>query len=202
MGLSRRAYAEHRKQRGLTGTTESAVRKALATGRIRLEADGTIDPVKADRLWEAGTDKAQQRSQEALQKGVEAAQRTAAEGEQKPVPPEARRAVEETISSSDGMTLAKATAAHKAIQAQHAKLRLDKLRGRLVDRQKATAHVFELARKERDSWLQLPARVAAIMAADLGVDAHAMEQALDAMISNHLAKLAEIRVEFPTDDDV
>lgn len=42
MGLSRRAYARHR------GCAESAVRKALASGRIGLEPDGTIDPVKVD----------------------------------------------------------------------------------------------------------------------------------------------------------
>jgi len=42
MGLSRRAYARHR------GVAENAVRKAIASGRITLEPDGTIDPVKAD----------------------------------------------------------------------------------------------------------------------------------------------------------
>ena len=49
MGLSRRAYAARR------GCSESAVRKAIATGRISLEADGTIDPVKADAAWDART---------------------------------------------------------------------------------------------------------------------------------------------------
>ena len=38
MGLSRRAYARHR------GVAENAVRKAIASGRIELEPDGTIDP--------------------------------------------------------------------------------------------------------------------------------------------------------------
>lgn len=42
MGLSRRAYA------ALRGVHESAVRKAIATGRIRTETDGTIDAAKAD----------------------------------------------------------------------------------------------------------------------------------------------------------
>src|SRR5581483_171219 len=55
MGLSRRAYARHR------GVAENAVRKAIASGRITLEADGTIDPEKADRDWTARTDPSQQR---------------------------------------------------------------------------------------------------------------------------------------------
>ncbi len=55
MGLSRRAYARHR------GCAESAVRKAIATGRITPEPDGSIDPAKADAQWAAQTDPSQQR---------------------------------------------------------------------------------------------------------------------------------------------
>jgi hypothetical protein len=50
MGLSRRAYA------ALRGVHESAVRKAIASGRITTEADGTIDAAKADAMWDASTD--------------------------------------------------------------------------------------------------------------------------------------------------
>jgi hypothetical protein len=53
--LSRRGYARHREARGLQGGTDRAVRKALATGRIHLEADGKIDAAKADRAWQATT---------------------------------------------------------------------------------------------------------------------------------------------------
>ena len=59
MGLSRRAYARHR------GVAENAVRKAIATGRIVLEPDSTIDPVKADRDWASRTDPSQQRGSHA-----------------------------------------------------------------------------------------------------------------------------------------
>jgi hypothetical protein len=50
MGLSRRAYA------ALRGVQIRPVRKAIATGRITLEADGTIDAAKADAMWDASTD--------------------------------------------------------------------------------------------------------------------------------------------------
>lgn len=59
MGLSRRKYAEYR------GVSESAVRKAIASGRITLEDDGTIDPVKADLEWGSQTDPAKQRGRHA-----------------------------------------------------------------------------------------------------------------------------------------
>ncbi len=44
MGISRRKYAEHR------GVSHTAVNRALKTGRITLEPDRTIDPVKADKF--------------------------------------------------------------------------------------------------------------------------------------------------------
>jgi len=49
-GLTIRGYARHR------GVSHTAVRKALATGRITASPDGTIDPVAADRQWGSSTD--------------------------------------------------------------------------------------------------------------------------------------------------
>ena len=49
MGLSLRAYARVR------GCTEGAVRKAIASKRITPNADGTIDPERANQQWEKNT---------------------------------------------------------------------------------------------------------------------------------------------------
>ena len=51
MGMSRRQYAAHR------GVSHTAVGKAISSGRISLEPDGSIDPVTADRQWDAQTDR-------------------------------------------------------------------------------------------------------------------------------------------------
>ena len=56
MGMGVREYARHR------GQAPSAVARALKAGRIVKEADGTIDPVKADAAWEKNTNPAQQRN--------------------------------------------------------------------------------------------------------------------------------------------
>lgn len=210
MGLSLRAYARSRKERGLSGGTDAAVRKAIAAGRISALPDGTVDPARADAEWEGRTDHAKVRTDEAYQRGAEAARETLEADEQRPVPEAARRVVQETTAqplegdvggSGGAVTYAKARAANEAIKAQQNKLRLERMRGEIVNRRAATAHVFELARKERDSWLQLPARKAALMAAELGVDAHAMEQVLDRFIRDHLAELAEVKVEIGRGDD-
>lgn len=57
-GLSVRAYAAHRKQRGLAGGTNWAVTKALRDGRIKRNREGRIDPKQADAAWAANSDPA------------------------------------------------------------------------------------------------------------------------------------------------
>ena len=49
MGLSIRAYAQHR------GVSHTAVAKAIKAGRISVEPDGKIDPAKADAQWARNT---------------------------------------------------------------------------------------------------------------------------------------------------
>ncbi|MFZ1415628.1 MAG: elements of external origin, partial [Defluviicoccus sp.] len=68
------------------------------------------------------------------------------------------------------MTYLQARTANEVLKAQERKMRLQKLRGELVDRARAVAMVFRLARQERDAWAGWPARVAAMMAAELGLD--------------------------------
>jgi hypothetical protein len=67
------------------------------------------------------------------------------------------------------------------------------MKGELVDRAKAVGQVFRLAREERDAWVNWPARVAAMIAAELGVDPHQAHTVLERHVRNHLAELAEIR---------
>ena len=81
------------------------------------------------------------------------------------------------------------------LKAQTAKVKLARMKGELVDRARTTTMVFDLARRERDAWQNWPARVAANMAADLGVDAHRMEQVLDTYLRQHLADLAEVKID-------
>lgn len=147
-------------------------------------------------MWELATDANKQRSETSVAQGVEAARETIERGEIRPVP---AAAVEAVADAPGGMTFAKARTAEMAIRAQRSQLLLKKLRGEVVDRKGAVQHVFDLARKERDHWLQLPARVAAGMAAELDCDAHQLEVMLDQVVRNHLALLAEIKVDLSPD---
>jgi hypothetical protein len=94
MGLSRRAYA------ALRGVHESAVRKAIATGRITLETDGTIDAAKAEAMWGSSTDPAKQRGAHARDLGRGTAVVTRAVADTKAVPRQAFAAMADTLTGA------------------------------------------------------------------------------------------------------
>lgn len=166
MGLSIRAYARHR------GVSHVAVMKAIEAGRITQQADGTLDPEQADREWEQNTASPRKKS------------------------PMQNHTTAEAISSAtspNGTSLLQARTVNEVVKAQTNKVRLAQLKGELVDRPQAIAHVFKLARTERDAWLNWPARISAQLAAKLDVDPHAMHVALEAAVREHLQELGELR---------
>lgn len=174
MGISIRAYARHR------GVTDTAVHKAIRAGRITPEADGTIDADRADHEWARNSDvpKAGTRAKAA-----------------KVVVPEHGAPSNDGPAAlpSGGTSLLQARTVNEVVKAQTNKVRLARLKGELVDRPQAIAHVFKLARSERDAWLNWPARISAQMAAKLDVDPHAMHVALEAAVREHLQELGELR---------
>ncbi|WP_233141171.1 elements of external origin [Haematobacter missouriensis] len=188
----------------MRGVSDMAVRKAIASGRISVEADGTIDPAKADAQWDSQTDPAKQRGVHAQSLGAQTAAGTARAAATKPVPKAAIDAVNATLGdggadvgtgSGGEVSFLRARMANEVLKAQTARVRLEKMKGELVDRARATNSVFDLARRERDAWLNWPPRVAANMAAELGVEAHALEQVLDRFLRAHLADMAEVKID-------
>ena len=171
------------------GVSETAVRRAEKAGRIGRDADGSWDLAKVKAAWSGNTDPSQQR------RDPQAKPRRA----MKPVPEAAVGAVRETLResgepvSAGGMTFMQARTANEVLKAQERRVRLQRMKGELVDRAKAVAQVFKLARDERDAWVNWPARVAAIMAAELEVDTHKLHTVLERHVREHLAELAEIR---------
>ena len=148
MGLSIRKYAT------LRGVTEGAVRKAINSGRITPNEDGTIDVQRADREWKENTDEAK------INTGLPA--------------------MAENIPAVNGKpSFAKIKTAHELYKAQLTQLSLQEKKGQLINKDQVKAQVYKLGRQVRDSWLNWPARVSALMAADLGIDEHALHQALE-----------------------
>lgn len=174
MGISIRAYARHR------GVSDAAVRKAIAAGRITPEADGTIDAERVDREWARNSDAPRNgTTTRAVKIAVPESSGTMGDGP--------------TALPAGGTSLLHARTVNEVVKAQTNKVRLARLKGELVDRPQAIAHVFKLARSERDAWLNWPARISAQMAAKLGVDPHTMHIALEAAVREHLQELGDMR---------
>jgi hypothetical protein len=158
MGLSIRAYAAQR------GVSHTAVRKAISSGRLTLKPDGTIDPARADRDWVQNADPSKARERQTL----------------RPVPEAAVGAVRDTLSEAGspvvgGMSYLHARTAEKVLTVQLLREKLRREKGEVVERDYAIEQGFAFARRIRDAWGNWPARVAALMAADLGVDVHKLE---------------------------
>jgi hypothetical protein len=167
------------------GVSETAIRKAEKTGRIRRAGDRSWDVEQVKAAWQASTDASQQR---ARAPGL------------KPVPEAALGAVKQTLHeqglpAAGSMTFLQARTANEVLKAQERRLRLQQLKGELVDRARAVSLVFRLARDERDAWSGWPARIAAVVAAELGCDIHHLQTALDRHVREHLDQLAEPRLE-------
>jgi len=180
------------------GVSETAVRRAEKAGRIKREADGAWDLANVRAAWAGNTDPAQQRGEPSAGNGSRRAARRAV----KPVPEAALGAARDTLrehgepivaSPGQVMTFMQARTANEVLKAQERRVRLQRMKGELVDRAKAVAQVFKLSRDERDAWVNWPARVAAIMAAELEMDPHRVHTALERHVRDHLGELAEIR---------
>jgi hypothetical protein len=175
------------------GISETAVRRAEKAGRIRREADGSWDPARVKAAWSDNTDEAQQRREPG------AGKRSGRRARVKPVPEAALGAVRDTLRehgapiAAGAMTFMQARTANEVLKAHERRLRLQQMKGELVDRAKAVAQVFRLARDERDAWVNWPARVAAMMAAELEVDTHKLHTVLERHVRDHLGELAEVR---------
>jgi len=187
MGISIRAYARHR------GVTDTAVHKAIRSGRVTPEADGTIDANQADAQWERNTSAPNIGTQRPMVKvkvpdvdggGVERSSSGTTAG--------IGATGSANVGGTGGTSLLQARTVNEVVKAQTNKVRLARLKGELVDRPQAIAHVFKLARSERDAWLNWPARISAQMAAKLEVDTHTMHVSLESAVREHLQELGNL----------
>jgi hypothetical protein len=168
------------------GVSHTALQKAQRAGRIAPEADGAWDVEKVRaRLAESSDPTRKTASFVAPLSPRPAVQ-----------PPLAQpaAAAPDPLPRIAGSTFHDARTANEVLKAQERRLRLDERKGKLVDKARALLLVHRLAKEERDAILAWPARVAAEMAAELGVDAHRLQTMLDTRLRQHLAARHDVRV--------
>ena len=186
-GMSEREYAAR------AGLSRGAIQKAKTAGRLVLHPDGSIHAGASDARRAGATDPSKQRPLSAP---------APSPPKLKPVPNAAISAVGETLRENGlpppaarGATFLQAKTANEVLKSQERRLKLQKLKGELVDRARAEALVFRLARETRDAWVNWPARAAALIAAELGLDPAAMQKVLEAHVRAHLDELSEGRID-------
>ena len=174
-GMSEREYSTH------CGLSRGAVQDAKRGGRLVFYADGSINAAASDVRRAEMTDPDQQRRS----LGGDAAMPTGGSG------------------GTDSYL--KARTALTVYQAQERQLAIEKTKGTLVDRARAEALVFRLARGAR-CLVTWPARAAALMAAQVEaevekqsgkpvmIEAATMQSVLEAHVRQQLEALADLRV--------
>lgn len=175
-GLSEREYSDH------SGLSRGAIQNAKRGGRLVFYADGSINAAASDVRRSEMTDPDQQRRSLGGDAGMQVS------------------------GGGGGESYLKARTALTVFQAQERQLAIQKKKGVLVDRARAEALVFRLARQERDVWVTWPARVAALMAAEVSaevekqsgkpvmIEAGTMQRVLESHVRAQLEALADLRV--------
>jgi hypothetical protein len=166
MTLSQRGYAKHRKERGLPGGSLAAVQKALTQGRIQA-VDGKIDAGLADAAWASNT-------------RVVGKRQPAGDAPSVPAKGGPVRG-----------SLAAVQLAREKIKLERETLDLAVRQGGLVNAAEIHARIFSMGREARDQLQNWPNRIAAIMAAELGVDQNTLTIALQKCIRQFLTELAD-----------
>ena len=164
-----------------SGLSRGAIQKARKAGRLVAYTDGSINAAASDARRSEMTDPDQQRrSTGGSDSGFSG--------------------------PADSSSYLKARTALTVYQAQERQLVIQKKKGTLVDRARAEALVFRLARQERDVWVTWPARVAALMAAEVAaevekqtnkpvmIEAAILQRVLETHVREQLAALADLRV--------
>ncbi|MFV0385288.1 hypothetical protein [Paracoccus sp. (in: a-proteobacteria)] len=188
-GMSERAYAAH------SGLSRGGVQKARKNGRLVVYSDGSINAAASDTRRAATTDPDQRNRSKSSASQQATGQRA---GDNLAAP---------SISGpGDSSSYLKARTALTVYQAQERQIAIQKKKGVLVDRARAETLVFRLARQERDAWVTWPARVAAIMAAELSAEMEkttgeamsigtgVLQRVLEAHVRDQLAALADLKV--------
>ena len=163
-----------------SGISRGAIQKARKAGRLVVHQDGSINAAASDVRRAEMTDADQQRRSTGSDSGLSG--------------------------PADSASYLKARTALTVYQAQERQLAIQKKKGVLVDRARAETLVFRLARQERDVWVTWPSRVAALMAAEVGmeverqsgspvmIEAAILQRVLETHVRAQLDALADLRV--------
>lgn len=192
-GLSIREFARRE------GCSDTLVRRAITQGRLKAKKDGTLDPALIGSPWRqanATASKADAKpARPASSRRPAGSQGSAGStpGDDDSLEAEASRLLNE----GEGVDYAEALRRKENWLALLRQLEYEQKSGALVELAVAQAVLFEASRGQRDAWLNWPAKVGPLLAAELGLEeADRVTEALTAHVHKQISELGEPAADF------
>lgn len=160
------------------GVNPSTVTRWKESGYLVLALDGRVNVKESDlRLSEAGHGKSSHKIP--LKKSTKKQQRNI------------RLAFQTLLENEDLLTEAEARRVKENFLAALRRLEYKKKSGTLVEIEPLRKALFDLWRKERNSWQNWPTRISAILAARFGIDQVEFTIELEKLVDEHLKERSE-----------
>lgn len=191
-GISIREFARRE------GVSDTLVRKAVKLSRLKAFDDKTLDPDLVGSAWREGNVKGANPSANSSHP-VRTSQKV-----RTPTPididdDEDLPGAADRLLKSGAVTMVSYAIALENKENYLALLRqleYEQKSGSLVELDTASAILFEEFRAQRDAWLNWPTRVGPLLAADLGLEADRVVEALTTHVHKQIAQLGEPEANF------
>ena len=195
--VSVRAFAK------LDGCSHTLVQRAIKEGRLSTDENGKIDPALAGTGWR----KENRRAGNVATGGNTKVAKVATSPKKPPTAEEVEGATEELFAEEAEDFLNKVLAGDFADIATAERIKENGLAakhllaarrdaGHLVEIEVAETVLFETQRSQRDAWMNFPTRVGPLLAAELGLDADKVVEALTVHVHQQLDDLGEPEADF------
>lgn len=186
--------AEHVTQREfarLAGCDEKQVRRAIASGKLKPDADGRLNPDLVSSGWRKPIRSSKVVADSADKSKLSAPRtvRAAPVVDEHDSPTEA--AAKLVLALGAEHELAEAIRIKENFNALLKQLEYEQKSGSLIDLAIARTVLFDAARAARDSWMNWPMRVGPKIAADLGLEADRVTEVLMEHVHTQIADLGE-----------
>lgn len=192
-GLSIREFARRE------GCSDTLVRRAITQGRLKAKKDGTLDPALIGSPWRQANATASKPdakpARPASSRRSAGSQGSAGStpGDDDSLEAEASRLLNE----GEGVDYAEALRRKENWLALLRQLEYEQKSGALVELAVAQAVLFEASRGQRDAWLNWPAKIGPLLAAELGLEeADRVTEALTAHVHKQISELGEPAADF------
>jgi hypothetical protein len=189
-GISIREFARRE------GVSDTLVRRAVKQGRLRLSEDKSIDPSLGAKPSAPGANTTANRREQVFAPAA-APSDSASRANEESLEERADRLLDSGV--VDMLPYGQALERKENYLALLRKLEYEEKSGALVSLELAERALFEGARAARDAWLNWPARVGPLIAADLGLEADLVTEALTQHVHKHIGQLGEPDVHFDAD---